>query len=144
MKTIKIAIVDDHKMFSGAIEKMLSFNEKYQVVCNASNGEEFINIIESAPQSQMPEVVLMDVNMPIKNGIETTEYLNEKHPEIKAIALSMEDHDNAIIAMLKAGAKGYLLKDMPPKILFEAIDTVHQKGLFYTDTVTQCLLKIRS
>ena len=142
METIKIAIVDDHKMLSGAIEKMLSINKKYKVINTSSNGEEFIEALED--ESVNPDVVLMDVNMPVKNGVETTQYLKDHFSAIKVIALTMEDDEKTIIAMLKAGARGYLLKEMSPKILFEAIDTVHDKGVFYTDTVTQCLLNIRT
>ncbi|MFC6268044.1 response regulator transcription factor [Frigoriflavimonas asaccharolytica] len=142
METIKIGIVDDHRMLSAAIEKMISINKKYEVVCNSYNGEEFIDRLET--DDCIPEVVLMDVNMPIKNGIETTQHLKDHFPDIKVIALTMEDDEKTIIAMLKAGARGYLLKDMSPKILFEAIDTVYEKGVFYTDMVTQCLLNIRT
>ena len=142
MEIIKIAIVDDHKMLSGAIEKMLSINKKYKVISTSSDGEEFINAIEK--DKIKADVVLMDVNMPVKNGVETTQYLKDHFPEIKVIALTMEDDEKTIIAMLKAGARGYLLKEMSPKILFEAIDTVYEKGVFYTDTVTQCLLNIRT
>lgn len=142
METIKIGIVDDHKMMSAAIEKMISINKKYEVICNSFNGEECIETLSKA--KILPDVVLMDVNMPVKNGIETTQYLKENFPDIKVIALTMEDDEKTIIAMLKAGARGYLLKDMSPKILFEAIDTVYDKGVFYTDMVTQCLLNIRT
>lgn len=142
MESIKIGIVDDHKMLSAAIEKMISLNKKYEVVINSCNGAEFIKFLEEG--QSLPEVVLMDVNMPVKNGIETTQYLKENFPEMKVIALTMEDDEKTIIAMLKAGAKGYLLKDMSPKNLFDAIDTVFDKGVFYTDMVTQCLLNIRT
>lgn len=142
METIKIAIVDDHRMLSGAIEKMISINKKYQVINTSGNGEDFINAIENDKIN--PDVVLMDVNMPVKNGVETTQYLKDHFPEIKVIALTMQDDEQTIIAMLKAGARGYLLKDMSPKILFEAIDTVYEKGVFYTDMVTECLLNIRT
>jgi len=86
----------------------------------------------------------MEMNMPIKNGIETTAELTKEFPQLKVIALTMEDHEGTIIKMLKAGAKGYLLKDMSPDILFDAIDIVHKKGIFYTDLVTQSLLKIKT
>lgn len=142
MESIKVAIVDDHKMLSAAIEKMISLNKKYTVVNNSINGEDFITAVEK--ENIIPDVVLMDVNMPVKNGIETTQYLKQKFPSIKVIALTMEDEEKTIIAMLKAGARGYLLKDMSPQILFEAIDTVFEKGMFYTDLVTQCLLNIRT
>ena len=142
MERIKIAIVDDHKLVSKAIENMISFNPKFEVVMNCFNGEDFLNQLQI--QKKLPEVVLMDINMPRKNGIETTIELSKKYPDFNVIALTMEDNESTIISMLKAGAKGYLLKDMSPNILFDAINIVHEKGVFYTDIVTQSLLKIKS
>ncbi|MCY0968967.1 response regulator transcription factor [Chryseobacterium wangxinyae] len=142
MKTIPIAIVDDHTLMSKALENMIAENPKYEVVMNQPNGEDFITALEKV--SQIPAVVLMDINMPYKNGIETTEWLTEHHPDIKVIALTMEDDEKVLIRMLKAGAKGYLLKDMQPSILFQAIDTVFEKGSFYTDFVAQKLLKVQT
>lgn len=142
MDRIKIAIVDDHKLVSKAIENMISFNPKFEVVMNCFNGEDFLKQLEH--KKNLPEVVLMDINMPRKNGIETTAELTKNYPELKVIALTMEDNESTIISMLKAGAKGYLLKDMSPDILFDAINIVHEKGIFYTDIVTQSLLKIKT
>lgn len=142
MKTIPIAIVDDHTLMSKALENMITENPKYKVVMNQPNGEDFINALENT--SELPAVVLMDINMPYKNGIETTEWLTEHHSDIKVIALTMEDDEKVLIRMLKAGAKGYLLKDMQPSILFQAIDTVFEKGSFYTDFVAQKLLKVQT
>ena len=142
MKTIPIAIVDDHTLISKALENMIMENTQYKVIMNHPNGEDFIAGIENA--SELPAVVLMDVNMPYKNGIETTEWLTEHHPDIKVIALTMDDDEKVLIRMLKAGAKGYLLKDMQPSILFQAIDTVYEKGSFYTDFVAQKLLKVKT
>lgn len=142
MKTIPIAIVDDHTLMSKALENMIVENPQYRVIMNRQNGEDFIEALEKA--TELPAVVLMDINMPFKNGIETTEWLSEHHPDIKVIALTMEDDEKILIKMLKAGAKGYLLKDMQPSILFQAIDTVFEKGSFYTDFVAQKLLKVKT
>ncbi|MBW8358999.1 MAG: response regulator transcription factor [Weeksellaceae bacterium] len=142
MYRIKIAIVDDHKMVSKAIEDMIAANPKYEVVYNCSNGDEFIESLKD--QNIDPDVVLMDINMPFRNGVETTLYLQRKKPKIKVIALTMEDNENTIIKMMRAGAKGYLLKDMPPELLFEAIETVYSKGSFYTDFLTQRLMKVKN
>lgn len=142
METIKIAIVDDHKLVSKALENMISYNPNFDVIMNSANGQDFLEKLRVA--QVFPDVVLMDINMPIKNGIETTSELTKEFPQLKVIALTMEDHEGTIIKMLKAGAKGYLLKDMSPDILFDAIDIVHKKGIFYTDLVTQSLLKIKT
>lgn len=142
MNTIKIAIVDDHKLVSKALENMISYNPAFNVIINSPNGQDFLDTLSTT--QDFPDVVLMDINMPIKNGIETTAELTQDYPNLKVIALTMEDHEGTIIKMLKAGAKGYLLKDMSPDILFDAIDIVHKKGIFYTDLVTQSLLKIKT
>ena len=142
MSKIKIAIVDDHKLVSKALENMISFNPDFEVMMTCYNGQDFID--ELREMKKHPDVVLMDINMPIKNGIETTAELSRIFPNLKVIALTMEDNESTIIKMLTAGAKGYLLKDMSPDILFDAINIVHEKGIFYTDLVTQSLLKIKS
>lgn len=142
MEKIKIAIVDDHKLVSKALESMVSYHPNFEVVMNCFNGGDFLDALKNAEKK--PEVVLMDINMPMKNGIETTIELTENFPQIKVIALTMEDDENMIIQMMKAGAKGYLLKDMPPETLFDAIDTVHKNGIFYTDVITQTLTKIKT
>lgn len=142
MDKIKIAIVDDHRLVSKALENMISFNSNFQVIMNCFNGQEFLD--ELRKSNNHPDVILMDINMPIKNGIETTYEISNEFPNLKVIALTMEDHEGTIIRMLRAGAKGYLLKDMSPEILFDAINIVHEKGIFYTDLVTQSLLNIKT
>lgn len=142
MNKIKIAIVDDHKLVSKALENMISFNSNFQVIMNCFNGQDFLDQLRKT--SIHPDVILMDINMPIKNGIETTIEISAEFPNLKVIALTMEDHEATIIKMLRAGAKGYLLKDMSPDILFDAINIVHEKGIFYTDLVTQSLLNIKT
>ncbi len=142
MQKIKLAIADDHKMVSKAIENMISSNGKMKVIINANNGEKLMEEIKTAEVK--PDIVLMDINMPFKNGIEATQEISENYPEIRVIALTMEDNENVIIKMLRAGAKGYLLKDMTPDILFKAIETIYEKGVFYTDVMTQSLLRIKS
>ncbi len=142
MEKIKIAIVDDHKLVSKALENMISFNTNFEVVMTAYNGQDFIEMLREAVI--LPDVVLMDINMPIKNGIETTMVISLEFPALKVIALTMEDNESTIIRMLTAGAKGYLLKDMSPDILFDAINIVHEKGIFYTDLVTQSLLRLKT
>ena len=142
MGTVKVAIVDDHKLVSKALENMISLNPNFEVIMNCFNGQDFIDALRK--NKTYPDVVLMDINMPIKNGIETTAEISREFPDLKVIALTMEDNEGTIIKMLKAGAKGYLLKDMSPDILFNAINIVHEKGIFYTDLVTQSLLKIKT
>lgn len=144
MGIINIAIVDDHQMVSKALESLISINEKLKVVMNCCNGAELIDKLNETAEEFFPDIILMDINMPQKNGIDTTKYISEKYTNIKVIALTMEDSEEIIIKMLRAGAKGYLLKDMSPEILFEAIDIVSNNGTFYTDAISQNLSKIKS
>ena len=141
MEKIKIAIVDDHKLVSKALENLISYNPNFEVIMNCFNGEDFLKDLHHS--KIQPDVVLMDINMPIKNGIETTEELTLNFPDIKVIALTMEDDEHTIIKMMKAGAKGYLLKDMSPEVLFDAIDIVYKNGIFYTDVLMQSLTKVK-
>lgn len=143
MEKIKIAILDDHKMVSSALENLLCTNPDFTVVVTCSNGEDFLNHLKKG--GELPEITLMDVNMPIMNGIETTRELSKHYPDIKVIALTMEDGEEKIIKMLKAGAKGYLLKDMTPEVLFSAIKTVHKHGYLHGDgTIAESALKVRT
>ena len=141
MEPIKIAIVDDHQLVSKAIENMFSTRQDFTVVLNCNSGNEIIDALKQ--NDEFPDVVLMDINMPLKNGIETTAELVKSYPDLKVVALTMEDSEESIISMLKAGAKGYLLKDTSPEILFEAIQIVHNGNSFYTDVVTEKLLKVK-
>jgi len=82
----------------------------------------------------------MDINMPILNGLETTKILKEDHPEIKVIALSVEEDEDTILNMLRFGAKGYLMKDTKKEILEEALTQVLEKGYYHTNTISQMLI----
>ena len=142
MQKINVAIVDDHLLINKALQNMISEEHEFEVLMTAKNGEDFIRALEKSQTH--PDVTLMDINMPFKNGIETTKHLSEHYPDLKIIALTMDDDEATIIKMIKAGAKGYLLKDMQPRNLFQAIKTVQEKGVFYTDFVTQSLLNVKT
>ncbi|MDG3582155.1 response regulator [Galbibacter pacificus] len=137
MKKYSIAVVDDHSLFAKSLTSLIdSFNE-YHVTLHATNGQKFI---EALNENDMPDIVLLDINMPIMNGIETMEWLKENHPAQKAIALSMDDSEETIIKMLRLGAKGYLLKDIHPEIFENALNDVIEKGFYYSDRITNKLL----
>jgi DNA-binding NarL/FixJ family response regulator len=138
MKKIDIIIVDDHLLFSQALNGLISNFKEFNVLAVLNNGKEFVAYIKS--NNVEPELVLMDIQMPLMNGIEATKWLKENKPQIKVLALSMESDEDTILKMLRAGAKGYLLKDIHPKILFHALNEVHSKGFYYTENVTNTLL----
>jgi len=135
---IKTIIVDDHVLFSQALRGLLDDFDDIEVIEQFVNGQEMQNHCENCKIK--PDIILMDVQMPIVNGIEATQWIKENHPEIKVIALTMNDDETTILKMLRAGAKGYLLKDIHPKVLQQAIIETHTKGFYYTEQVSDTLL----
>jgi len=132
-----VAIVDDHTMFRKGLAALINFFPNYKVSMDASNGNDFIEQLQSA---QLPDIVLMDINMPEMDGYATTEWLRNNHPEVKTLALSTMDSETAIIKMIKSGAKGYVLKDAEPSELKLAFDEVMSRGYFYNDLVSRKVL----
>ncbi len=141
MKKTSIIIVDDHLLFSQALYGLINKFEDFEVIAQLKNGQKVIDYFLS--EKAEPAIVLMDVNMPILNGIEATKWLQENYPKVKVLALTMNDDEPIIINMLCAGACGYLLKDIHPDTLLKALNHVKETGVFYTDDITQTLIKAR-
>lgn len=128
---IAVGIVDDHQLFLKSLSLMLSGTSEFDVVIEAVNGkdlQEKIKVIK-----QLPDIMLIDVSMPIMGGIETAAWLAEKYPAIKLAALSVENSDKIIIAMIKAGCCAYFLKDIHPTELEKALHEIHTKGYYNGD-----------
>lgn len=131
-----IALADDHVLLRKGLADLVS-KQGFTVLFQADNGEDFLEKLKSNPE---PDVALLDINMPKKDGYETALWLKRNKPDIKIIALSMYDDENAIIRMLKNGARGYILKDSEPADLKAAIDSVLSKGYHYSEMVTGKLI----
>jgi DNA-binding NarL/FixJ family response regulator len=112
--------------------------ENFELAYLCKNGQELLDKLKT--KRNLPDVVLMDVNMPILNGIETTEILKQNYPEIKVLALSIEEEEETILRMLRAGARGYLMKDTKKEILQEALEQVVEKGYYHTNTIAKLLV----
>lgn len=138
MKTHTIVIVEDHLLLSEAISSLVNSFDHFNVLYLCGNGEELVDKLKEP--NNIPDIVLMDVNMPIMNGIETTRYLKENFQEVKVIALSVDEEEDTIINMLKAGAKGYLLKDVEKSILEVALNEVINNGYYHTKDVSNILV----
>ncbi|RAJ35568.1 response regulator transcription factor [Pedobacter cryoconitis] len=135
---IAIAIVDDHTLFRKGMVSLLEESDEINILFDASNGVEMISIIA---QHALPQVILMDINMPQMDGYEATKWLSSNHPQIKVLALSMYDEDKPIIEMLKSGAGGYLLKESKTSDLITAIKTIAAHGYFMNNLVSGKLIR---
>jgi DNA-binding NarL/FixJ family response regulator len=138
MHKIDIIIVDDHMLFSQALNSLISKFEEFNVIKVLNDGAEVVDYFKA--NNPKPDIILMDIQMPIMNGIEATNWLKNNEPTIKVLALSMECEEATILAMLRAGAKGYLLKDINPSVLKHAIKELYSNGFYYTENVTNTLL----
>jgi len=132
---IRLALADDHELIRKGIAEILLKND-LRVVADAGNGKELIEKL----QTKTADVVLMDINMPVKDGIKTTAWLRTNMPATRVIALSVLDDEVSVIRMLKAGARGYLVKNSKPKQLIRAIHDVHEKGYHFSDMLSSHLV----
>ncbi|TXD54185.1 MULTISPECIES: response regulator transcription factor [unclassified Polaribacter] len=140
MTQFSVVIVDDHTLLSQAIQVMVDTFDKFKVLYTCKNGQELVDKFSNSPKD-IPDVVLMDINMPIMNGIETTAWISKMHPKVNVMALSVEDDDLTVLKMLKAGAIGYLLKDTDKYILEKALVEIVENGFYHSKSVTNLLMK---
>jgi DNA-binding NarL/FixJ family response regulator len=111
MSKIKIAIADDYKIFRDGLKVGLSGDENMEVIMEADNGEELLKALET----QTPDVIIMDLKMPVMGGIEATQLVKEKYPAIKILIISMYEDEKFISHLMKIGADAYLLKNAEPE-----------------------------
>ena len=133
----KIVLVDDHILLRNGLAALVA-KLGHVVLFEANNGKEFINQLDV---NNLPDIILLDINMPEMDGYETAQWLKKHHPSVKVLALSMYDNENAIIRMLRHGVRGYILKDSEPSELKAAIHSVNVKGYYYSDLVSGQLIK---
>jgi len=133
MKKIKIALVDDHVIFRKSLGILIEMLADFEIILEAGNGSELIDQLKVKP---IPDIVLLDITMPVMDGVATAWWLKQHHPAIKVVALSMIKNDFIIIRMLKNGARGYMLKDCEPDELRAALHQVYDKGFYYNELIT--------
>jgi DNA-binding NarL/FixJ family response regulator len=133
-----IALVDDHTMFRKGLAVLINLFPNYKVLMDVGNGREFI---DQLPPDHLPDIVLLDIHMPVMDGYATAAWLHENHPEIRVLALSTMDSDTTIIKMIHQGARGYILKDAEPKELQVAFEEILAKGYYYNEVLTRKVIQ---
>lgn len=128
---ITIGIADDHQLFMKSLAVLINTFPAFEVTVEALQGEDLLRKLAIVPVQ--PDIMLVDVNMPVLDGSKTVGRISREYPLIKAVALSMKDDDQSIIRMLKAGCCAYLLKDIHPDELEKALQEVYSKGFYNAD-----------
>lgn len=136
MEDIKVALADDHVLLRNGLAGLVT-KLGYTVLFECSNGKDLVSKLN---KDDLPDIILMDINMPEMDGYDATLWIRNNYPLVQVLALSMYDDENAIIRMLRNGAKGYIMKDADPMELKRAIDDVITKGVHYSELVTGKLL----
>jgi DNA-binding NarL/FixJ family response regulator len=134
-----VAIADDHHLVAAALSEMIRKFDGYDVLLVAENGRDLLNqLVNSA---KLPDIALLDLSMPEMDGFETALQLRQLYPSVRVLALSMNDHEDQIVRMIRNGARGYLLKGCRPSELRQALDDILTKGFYYTDFLTTQLVR---
>ncbi|MGD9992017.1 MAG: response regulator [Salinivirgaceae bacterium] len=137
MEQIKITLVDDHALFRNGLKILLGATPEISVISEAANGKEFLEIIEH----KLPHIVLMDINMPVMDGVEATQEAMEKYPDLKIIALSMFGEEDYYYRMINAGVKGFLLKNSEINEVIEAIKQVNKGNSYFSQELLYNVIK---
>ena len=136
-KKTQVAIIDDHILLRTALARLVNGFEGYTVLFEADNGKD---LRAQIMQHHIPDIVLLDVNMPEMDGFETTQWLHKNYPHIKVLVLSMLSDEKTIIKMFRLGAKGYLLKNTDHEELKKALDSVMNKNVYLSEYVSDKLV----
>lgn len=133
---IKIALVDDHRLFRKAMVSLIESDAKYEVLFEAGSGKELFENIKAFGE---PEIVLLDISMRGQDGFTVAAKLRKDYPAIRFIAVTMNDQEDAIIKMIKLGARGYVLKGEDPEGFFACLEDVYTKGYYYSEFVAKTM-----
>jgi DNA-binding NarL/FixJ family response regulator len=128
-KTIVVALADDHQLVRNSIAHLVETFPRCMVLFQADNGEEVLKNIKNK-RAKLPDILLLDISMPVMDGFETVTVLSKLYPTIKVIALTMNTSEQSVVKMLRKGAKGFLSKNTPAPELQKAIETVFDKGFY--------------
>jgi DNA-binding NarL/FixJ family response regulator len=136
----KVAITDDHLLIAKAISAIVEGFADFEVLYEAENGKVLQERFQS--HKHKPDIVLLDISMPVMDGFATAAWLKEIHPEVLVMALSVQDDDESLVKMIKSGARGYLHKNVHPAELEKALHTLVKKGMYYPDWATSRVFSV--
>ena len=136
MTTIKVLIADDHLFYREGVRTLLNTAEGIEIIGEASNGQE---VVERAAELQ-PDVILMDLKMPGLNGIDATRQIIQKQPKVGILVITMFDDDESVFAVMRAGARGYLLKDADQEELVRAITAVYHDEAIFSPAIARRMM----
>lgn len=136
---IRVVVVDDHVIVRNGLAQLLATANEVELIGSASDGREAIVVVEEL----QPDVVLMDLSMPEMDGVEATEVIAERFPNVKVVVLSSFSEHQRVLAALEAGARGYVLKHADPEQIIQAIRAVHVGGAPIDPQVARVLLDVR-
>jgi two-component system, NarL family, invasion response regulator UvrY len=131
---IKIALVDDHIILRKSLAVLIDMLEEFEVVFQADNGR---HCMEQLDKNPLPDIILLDITMPIMGGVQTAALIKQVYPTIKILALTMISSEQVILPMLKNGVRGYLLKDCETAELKTALREIHEHGYYYNELITR-------
>ncbi len=137
MKDIKVGLVDDHILMRNSLAQMVGNFPNCSVLFQADNGRHCIQFLE---KHIIPDVLLLDIAMPVMDGFETALHVAQHFPFIRILALTMSTDERSIVKMLRNGARGYVSKNISPEVLFEGITTMAEKNLFIPEDISRKLL----
>lgn len=143
-RVIKVGVVDDHHLFRSGIVSLLENFPAVKVVMEASNGIELLDKLESLRKSrsgELPDILLLDLQMPEMNGIQSTVFLQEKYPSIKIIILTMHNEEEFIFDLMNKGASGFLAKDKTVDMVMDAIDSVANDGIYVNEQILKAIVR---
>jgi DNA-binding NarL/FixJ family response regulator len=138
-RKIQVALVDDHQLFRSGISFIIDDTDDIEVAFEASNGQEFLNFLNQL--EVQPDLVLMDINMPVLDGVEATRKAIEKYPDLKILVLSMFGEVDYYNTMIDLGVKGFILKDIDNEELIDAIRKVNKGGSYFSQELLLQLIK---
>src|SRR6186997_2147556 len=135
-RVIKVAIADDHALFRAGVKTALSVKKDVELIAEADNGMQLLNLLKHIE----PDVILLDIQMPIMDGITALPEIKKLYPHVKVIMLTMMDDHSMITKLMELGANSYLTKTSDSEIIYEAIKTCHQQEYYFNSLTNQALL----